>query len=118
MRFYKGIPRIIDMLRPGTLVDRSYMWARWRSRRYGGAYWYSERSPWKAGKRQTGGWLPGRHRLAGLRPMRHIIEPAVRYMPVTRQYNEIVERRWKNKEFVYPWDRRKPSHLKRSGNRK
>jgi len=79
--------------------------ASWRSKRNLGQYWYAGRSPWKPKPNQTGGWLPGRHRWAGLRPMRRVIEPAVRYMPVTRQANEI---RAQRKKFLYPWDKRRP----------
>ena len=109
IRFHHGRPRIIDLLRPHPRVVggmHHYFKARWRlevrhdHRRIGH----------KPRPRQTGGWLPGRWRWAGLKPMRRIIDPAVRYEPVTRQYNEILRRRYKQSAYPpdFTWTRRKP----------
>lgn len=112
MRFLTGHIRILDMMRPHPKLDGScyYLMASWRSRRgLGPEYHWAKRSPWKPKPNQTGGWLPGRHRWAGLRPMRRIIEPAVRYTPVTRQANEIRAYKWpEGKKYLYPWDKRMP----------
>jgi hypothetical protein len=111
MRFFKGHARIIDCLRPHPIVGDGgnyYRFARWRSQRGNWQHSHEERNPWKPRKNQTGGWLPGRWRWAGLQPMRRVINPAVRYWPVTRQANEIRATRWKGKEPFSVWDKCKP----------
>lgn len=103
--------RIIDMLRPGRVIvgRRAYLFARWqrlRTPRPG----LSDKQAWALIDRGVRGWRPGGHRLAGMRAERRIINPAVRFMPVTRQYNEIIKVRRKQGAYPpLPWPKKKPS---------
>lgn len=105
MRFYDGVPRIIDCLRPHPLVDRHYYRAEWLYHSHPWYRWRRQRS--EPPKGQRGGWW-NRLRVAGLQPMRRVVEPAVRYMPVTRQCNEIRDYRWGKIKHFRPWDVRRP----------
>lgn len=99
--------RIFEIMRPWPFATQAhYLMARWRADRKLGQYWWAGRLGHKAKPNQTGGWLPGKLRLSGLKPMRRVIDPAVRYMPVTRQCNEI--RMKYGQRINYLWAKRIP----------
>ncbi len=102
------------MLRPRPLIVGGmlhYWKARWRRKHWPG---YSRPSVHKKRKPWQRGWLPGRHCIDGMRAPRRVINPAVRYQPVTRQYNELLTRLWKQKAFRrrLPWDRFNPKRAR------
>lgn len=96
--------RLLDMLRPRMRAVglRSYLKASWK-RRHAKTFDYPSVACLLRNKRKIGGWLPGRWRLDGLRPRRRVVNPAPRYMPRIRQYNEIVMRRRKQGAFPPPF---------------
>lgn len=107
MIFLRGHQRIIDKLRPRPLVIggmRHYWKARWHRRHWPG---YSRPQYHKKTKSWQRGWLPGRHRIDGMKAPRRVIDPAVRYWPITRQYNELLPHLRKQGTFKrrLPWDR-------------
>src|ERR1700677_5153539 len=111
MRFFGGPNnpyRILTAMRPHTLCGSAhYLMARWR---YDHDIHYSSflaRS--KPPKGQRGGWW-NRLRINSLVPMRRVINPAIRYEKVTRQCNEIRQRRYKYDKSpgTYLWAKRYP----------
>lgn len=104
--FAKSGHRIIDKLRPKrrAVGMRSYLMARWRRKeaRCGLKFGHKPRTE------EQRGWMPGRWRLDGLQAPRRVINPAVRFIPQNRIYNEIV----RAKQGAYPppylWAKRIP----------
>ena len=104
------MPRILDRLRPHPLVVggmQRYWMARWKGGNWPGLSfknYHKKKKPWQRG------WMPGRLRLDGMRAPTRVINPAVRYQPVIRQYNELLPHLWKQQAFKrrMPWGRFNP----------
>lgn len=99
IRFHSGHTRILDMLRPHPIAVgmRSYLKARWRNKLRDKRY-----EIWQPKREGVRGWLPGKLRLAGMRPPRRVIDAAVPYQPITRQYNDIVRYRRRQEAYRFP----------------
>lgn len=106
MRFTMG-HRILDVMqpRPRAVGMRAYLMARWRRKQgvLDWSAWYINRIGHKPRTEHQRGWMPGKWRIDGMQAPRRVINPAVRYWPVTRICNEIRRRRRKQGAWPPPY---------------
>lgn len=118
MRFFGGQNnpyRILTAMRPSNRIVglHHYLMVRWRMENNLDGWQRRFRGKSEPPIKQQGGWW-NRLRIDGLRPRRRVIDPAPRYERVTRQCNEIRERRHRQGAWPdsYLWAKRYPKRPK------